>query len=258
MNEKIFKRRVFLSGLIIIIITVFIIIRLFTLHFSNKIIIAEDRTGIIKRGYIKDRNGYILALSIETHSLFANPEIIKDPHAAAVSLSKIIRMPVLKIKKKLLAEKKFIWLKRKISESQKVEIGKLKIDGLYFIREYKRLYPHGNLASNIIGFVGLDNLGLDGIEYHYNSILSPETKSIWNKGDFEIGMTVVLTIDAFIQYVSEKAIRNAVQKNRAKQGSIVVLEVKTGRILAVSKYPNFNPNYYYRFSKSYAKKLFYH
>ncbi|MFC1669679.1 penicillin-binding transpeptidase domain-containing protein [Spirochaetota bacterium] len=248
MDEKIFKRRVFISGLIILIISVFIVIKLFTLHFTEKIIIPKNGISITKRGYIKDRNGYLLAISIETDSLFANNEKINNPGDVASAISRIIGMPPPSIKKKLLPKKKFIWIKRKIRDSQSREIRKLKIDGLYFKKEYKRLYPYGNLASNLIGFVGVDNSGLDGVEYHYDSILSPRDDTVLNNSNIRVGKTISLTIDRFIQYSSEMIIKKAVKRLGAKQGVVVVMEVKTGRILALAKYPNFDPNQYYKFS----------
>ena len=248
MNQKVFKRRVYITGLLILALSILFIINLFTLHFSNKIIVPDENIREVHRGYIKDSNGFILAISIELNSLFANPEEIDDPNNISKKLSPIIGLSQKYILKKLMKKKRFIWIKRKLDDSIADKVKSLKIKGLYFKKEYRRVYPHGTLASNIVGFVGIDNSGLGGIEYKYNSLLSGLDDGV-SRGSMIFGKNIVLTIDRYIQHISEKEIENTVRNNQAKQGVVLVLEVKTGRILALAKYPNFNPNYYYRYSQ---------
>lgn len=250
MDQKVFKRRVLLTGLFILSIACFFIYRLASLHFSDKIRISSYKLSDTRRGYIKDRNGYILAISIEKNSLFANPKEISDPRYVAERLSPVIGLTKEFIFSRVNRDKRFVWIKRKIDDEEVIRIKALNLKGLHFKKEYHRVYPHGRLASNILGFVDIDNNGLEGIEYGFNDILLPARKSALSGADDERKFNnIILTIDRYIQYTSEKAIRQAVIQNKASQGAAVVLEVKTGNILAIAKYPDFDPNYYYRFSQ---------
>jgi cell division protein FtsI/penicillin-binding protein 2 len=248
MNQSVFKRRVYVIGLALAAVSTMFIFRLVTLHFSDKIVVSEDSTTELHRGYIKDRNGYILALSIEKDSLFVNPEEIDDPDRTSRALSPLLKMPSGSILQKLQKKKRFVWLKRKMDDTEAEGIRRLGIRGLDFKKEYKRVYPHGKLAAATVGFVGIDNNGLDGIEYGFDDMLSggkqgggPDTA-----GD-GFGHNIILTIDRLIQHYAEQEIEKAVVTYRAKQGAVLVVEVKTGRILALAKYPSFNPNNYYTY-----------
>jgi cell division protein FtsI/penicillin-binding protein 2 len=246
MNQKVFKRRVYIAGLLFALLSLVFIIRLFHLHFSSKVVISDDKKTELHRGYIRDRNGFILAISIEKNSLFANPEEIKNPDETVRILSKYLQISPETILDKFKKKKRFIWIKRKIDDSIADEIRKIGIPGLYFKKEYKRVYPHDGLASNIVGFVGIDNNGLAGIEYSFDNALSArDTRAIFYTNSGNFGKSITLTIDRFIQYSAEKEIEKAVTLYRAKQGSVLVLDVKTGRILAMAKSPGFNPNRYY-------------
>jgi cell division protein FtsI (penicillin-binding protein 3) len=248
MNQTVFKRRVYVTGLIFAVLSSIFIIRLVTLHFFGRVDVSEYKKEEAHRGYIKERSGYILALSIEKNSLFANPEEIKNPVETARILSTYLRIPSENIVQKLNRKKRFVWLKRKLEDSTVQEIRKIGIQGLYFKKEYKRVYPHGELAANIVGFVGVDNNGLAGIEYSFDDPLSARKIGMrpLDAGD-GFGYSITLTIDRFIQYIAEREIEKAVGKYRAKQGAVLVLEVQTGRILALAKYPSFNPNLYSKY-----------
>ncbi|MCP4131401.1 MAG: PASTA domain-containing protein [bacterium] len=245
MRQKAFKRRVYISGLVVILVSVAFIFKLFFLHFSNKVVVPAARQKELRRGLIKDRNGCILALSIESKSLFANPKKIINARETARRLSPFLGYSVKRIQRKLEQNKRFVWLKRKLDAETTGEIANMRIKGLHFKQEYKRVYPHEQLASNIIGFVGIDNNGLEGIEYLHNPVLS---RSSEQDDVLVLANNISLTIDRFIQHVAERELALGVEKNKAKQGAVVVLEVKTGRILALAKYPNFDLNYYYRYS----------
>ena len=249
MNQKVFKRRVYIAGLLFSIISLAFMVRLFNLHFSDKVIVSNENETENHRGYIRDRNGFILAISIEKNSLFANPEEIKNPEETIRTVSKLLQIPPEKIRDKLNKKKRFIWIKRKMDDAAAEEIRKIGMPGLYFNKEYKRVYPHEDLASNIVGFVGIDNNGLAGIEYSFDDALSARDTAVapFFSGR-KFGKSVTLTIDRFIQYSAEKEIEKAVALYRAKQGAVLVLEVKTGRILAMAKSPGFNPNRYYDYS----------
>jgi cell division protein FtsI (penicillin-binding protein 3) len=247
MNQTVFKRRVYVTGLAFAVLSSIYIIRLMTLHFSGKVMVSDDKKTEAHRGYIKDRNGYILALSIEKNSLFANPEEIKNPEETARFLSPLLRLPIETIKQKFVKKKRFVWVKRKLEDPVAAEIRKSGIKGLYYKREYNRTYPHGELAANIIGFVGMDNSGLAGIEYSFNDALSLGRYGTGPSADDGYGYSIILTIDRFIQHAAEREIKDAVIRYGAKQGAVLAVEVKTGRVLALAKYPTFNPNSYYNY-----------
>ncbi len=250
MDIRIFKRRVIITGVFIMIIACFFIYRAADLHFSSKIKISDKKTFELRRGYIKDKNGNILAVSIERKSLFVNPEEIRDLHGFTKILSHHTNLSEKYLLDRIKRNKRFVWIKRKLEDEEADKIQSLNLKGLYFTKEYHRVYPYDRLAANITGFTDIDNNGLEGIEYKYNNILLPEESAgIFGRDmDPEQSSNITLTIDKYIQYISEKEIKQAVVSSSAIQGSAVVLEVKTGKILAAAKYPNFDPNYYYKFS----------
>jgi len=247
MNPKIFRKRIYFSVLVFIIILILFFLKLSSLHFSKKII-SFPKKDEFRRGYIRDRQGKPLAISIEVDSLYANPSQVKNISTVTKVLSSILNISSLELKKKLSGDKKFVWIKRKLSKEKTVEIKKFNFAGLNFRKEYKRVYPHDNLASNLIGFVGIDNIGLEGIEYKYDSILSGQESGFRYNDKIVFGSDLFLTIDKFIQTVAEEEIAEAIKNYKAKQGVVVIMEIKTGRILALAKYPNFNLNYYYNYT----------
>ncbi|MBN1533518.1 MAG: transpeptidase family protein [Spirochaetes bacterium] len=248
MNHKVVNRRIYIAGALCLLAALALIVKLSSLHFSHRILLAQTKKSSVKRGAIKDSGGYILATSIEMHSLFANPREITNPDETAGRLS-----PLLGIGKEQLARslsrkgRGFVWIRRKLDSARADEIRRMNLKGLYFRREYKRVYPHDSLAANAIGFVGADNEGLEGIEYKYNGLLSGADTDPEGGGALE-GATITLTIDRYIQHLAEQAIAETVRRHRANQGTVVVLQVKTGRILAMARYPTFNPNLYFQFT----------
>lgn len=237
MHHNVFKRRVYFVAFLILIVSIGFIFELSSLHFSDKIFVSVHKKNIAKRGYIKDKNGSILAMSVETNSLFANPKQIRNADETARFLSLFLKISEKKILKLLKKNRKFVWIKRKLSPEIVKEIKKVKIKGLYFKKEYIRSYPNNFLASNILGFVDIDNLGLEGIEYRFNNQL------------LNLKYNIYLTIDKYIQKVAENELSIVVKKTEAKQGSVLIYEIGTGRILAMAKYPTYNSNLYYKFSQ---------
>ena len=254
MDKRVFRNRIYLSALFFIFIISLIFIKLFSLHFSPRINPGFSSVDF-RRGYIKDRNGYVLASSIEADSLYINPQEVEKPAEVTQVLSSILGISKSKIKNILLKDKKFVWVKRKLIKKKVEEIKKFKLKGLHFQKEYKRVYPSNNLASNLLGFVGIDGVGLDGLEYKYNNYLSGEEGGFVYSDEIGFGRDLYLTIDKFIQYIAEQEINRAVQNSQAKQGVVLVMEVKTGRILALAKYPNFNPNFYYNYAPQLHKNF---
>ncbi|MCU0822723.1 MAG: penicillin-binding transpeptidase domain-containing protein [Spirochaetes bacterium] len=256
MNRKVFTRRVLLTGLFIFGLAFFYIYRFTGILFTEKINLTTEINTKIKRGRITDLNGYVLAMSVESQSLFANPQEIENPADVSKKLSRILGYNSEWISQRLNRNKRFVWLKRKMDDADAGNIKSLGIKGLYFKKEFKRIYPQGRTASNIIGFTDIDNNGLEGIEFQFDKILKgmdgrislfQNLPGIDERTIIE-GKNITLTIDRFIQHISEHEIKNAVSASGAKQGVITVLEVKTGRILAIAKYPDFDPNYYNKFS----------
>src|SRR3990172_3351902 len=129
MNQKVFKRRVYITGLLFTVLSLAFIVRLFNLHFSNKVIVSNENGTEYHRGYIRDRNGFILAISIEKNSLFANPE------ETARIVSKLLQIPPETIRGKFNKKKRFIWIKRKIDDAVADEIRKIDMPGLYLKKE---------------------------------------------------------------------------------------------------------------------------
>ena len=256
MNDRIFRKRVLITGLIASLVIVILIIRLFTLHFSSKIIVPPDNDFEPRRGFIKDRNGFILAMSIEVNSVFANPEEISNIEDTANILSALLKTDEGMILSRLKKKKRFVWLKRKVDDDTAKKISERKLSGIHIKKEYKRVYPHEKTASGIIGFVGIDNNGLDGIEYSQNDILSGKSSgSTELDGNDLYGGNVTLTLDRYIQQTADAEIEKAVTANKARQGAAIVLDVKTGKILALGKYPNYNPNEYDRYNQ-FARSAF--
>jgi cell division protein FtsI (penicillin-binding protein 3) len=251
MNQKVFRKRVLVTGLFITGIAFFFIYRLAELHFSSRIFIAPKNNFETKRGYIKDKNGDLLAVSVEKYSLFINPKEINNPAVISKALSPFVGLREKSFQAKLNKDKSFVWIKRKIDDNEYAKIKNLNLKGIHFIKEYHRVYPHEMLAANILGFADIDNNGLEGIEYKFNDLLQSRDRfAIFGSEDkTRFKNSIVLTIDKFIQYIAEKEIKQAVINSNSLQGAALVFEVKTSKVLAIAKYPSFNPNYYYKYSK---------
>ncbi len=228
-------------------IACFFIYRLATLHFSPRITLRPPDEPALWRGTVEDRRGALLAVNIEKESLFANPVEIKAPEELADRLAPLLGFSRESLIEKLGRKKRFVWIRRKLDEETAARIKKLGARGLYFKREYLRAYPHGTLAANVIGFSGLDNAGLEGIEYKFNEVLTARGAGSNGEAASSAG-TVALTIDARIQHAAEREIERGARRVGARQGAAVVMEVKTGRLLAVAKYPRFDPNAYWGYS----------
>ena len=211
-----------------------------------------------ERGIIFDRNGEKLAASVQVDSVFADPSKIGNLPEVAGSLASILKVDKETILKKLSTSKNFCWLARKIPPEQANSIDELNIDGVFLVKEPKRFYPNGELAGHLIGFVGLDSTGLEGLELRYEKYLkgSPE-KLIWardakgkklyprvEKSNVKQGDSnnLILTIDSRIQHLVESKLNEAILSKGAKGGFAVVMDPKTGEILALADQPGFDPN----------------
>jgi cell division protein FtsI (penicillin-binding protein 3) len=210
------------------------------------------------RGLVLDRHGNELARSIDTESFWAVPREIKNVDEAAAKLSPILEMDGKALSSRLReaqsANRKFAWIARKLDSERAEKIRALGLEGVYTIKEPKRQYPNGALAAHVLGFVGLDEVGLAGIERSFNERILGEAGKVTIETDAHgrpygsltararQGETVVLTIDRLVQYKTEQALAAAVEKSRAKSGTAVVLDPRTGEILALANAPTFDPN----------------
>ncbi|PYS82719.1 MAG: hypothetical protein DMF67_11945 [Acidobacteria bacterium] len=210
------------------------------------------------RGLILDRQGRELARSVGVDSFFADPREIEDVDAAASGLARVLKVDQTSLAARLReakdAKRGFVWLARKVDEEQSRAVEGLKIKGVYPVEEQKRRYPNGALAAHVVGFVGLDDKGLAGVEQMYDAALTGEPGRLVVDTDakrraFESagsapqdGRTLVLTIDQTVQYIVERELTAAVEKSQAKSGAAVVIDPRTGEILALANAPAFDPN----------------
>ncbi len=217
------------------------------------------RSDIIspKRGRIYDCNLQELATSVNSATLFANPHFIKDKKEAARRLAPILELPKKEVLEKISCSKGFVYLARKIPIKKAKEVSKLEIEGVSWLTESRRVYPYKNLAAHTIGFVGIDNEGLSGLELYYDQYLRGKPGKIIaekdplgrvmpggivEKQNPDQGLNLVLTIDKDIQYIADEKIKEAVEKHSAKAGYVIVMNPKNGEIYALASYPNFDPN----------------
>lgn len=210
-----------------------------------------------KRGTILDRAGEPLALSLEAQSLYARPSRLKDPAALAGRLASILSLDATELGRKLESRKPFVWLKRQLTPKEAERIKALDVDGLGMYEEPRRYYPQGQLAGQLLGFVGRDAQGLEGLELRYEKYLQGETGSpvverdalgrrVLVQGVQEIqvppGADMHLALDTAIQHFAEKELEAAVEKFRAKGGIVVAVEPFSGEVLALAQHPFFDPN----------------
>jgi cell division protein FtsI (penicillin-binding protein 3) len=210
------------------------------------------------RGLVLDRKGRELARSVDTESFFVVPGEIKNVEETVARLASVKETDAAalteRLKQALVANKKFAWLARQLEVEEAEKIRALKLEGVYSLKEPKRYYPNGTLASHVLGFVGLDEVGLAGVEQSYNERIRGEAGKIFVETDarrrpyssFEVasrpGQSVVLTIDQMVQYRTEQALAAAVERSQAKSGTAIVLDPHTGEILALANAPSFDPN----------------
>jgi cell division protein FtsI (penicillin-binding protein 3) len=210
------------------------------------------------RGLVLDRHGNELARSVDTESFWAIPNKISNVEEVAKQLAPLVGADAgtlaAHLKEAQAANRKFVWIGRKLDADHAEKIRALNIEGLYSLKEPKRQYPNGALAAHVLGFVGLDEVGLAGVERFYNEQIHGEAGKVLVETDahghpyssFEAqsrpGETVVLTIDSFVQYKTEQALVSAVEQTHAKSGTAVVLDPRTGEILALANVPSFDPN----------------
>ena len=210
------------------------------------------------RGQLLDRQGRELARSIDTESFFADPREILNTDNTARRIAAVTGQDRTELAGRLSeakeTAKKFIWIVRRLDIQSASKLDQLNLDGIYSRKEPKRYYPNDSLAAHVLGFVGTDEIGLSGVEQYYNEKIRGEAGKVFLERDrdrrafesYEVqshpGQTVVLTIDQAIQYRTEQALSAAVDRAHAKSGAAIVMDPRTGEILALANAPTFDPN----------------
>jgi len=212
------------------------------------------------RGDIVDRHGRTLATSVDADTVYAVPSEIVDAPAAVAKLCGAFGDCTAKERQgltdRLSQRRPFAYVRRQISPDEAERVTALGLEGIGFIKESKRFYPNLQLAAHLIGYVGIDNSGLGGLEYTYDPEIRGKKGTILIQTDakrhafsrFErpptSGATVELTIDEYLQHIAERELHDAVVDERARGGSVVMMNPHTGEILAMANEPTFNPNAY--------------
>lgn len=197
-------------------------------RFTRSIAKDEKHNG---RADIVDRNGVLMATSLSTASLFANPRLVLDPEQAALKLATALPdIDAKVIEKKLRSNRGFVWLKRHLTPRQQYAVNRLGIPALNFQREARRMYPMGSLAAHALGFTDIDNKGLTGIERYFD-------KELRTRQD-----NMALSIDVRVQHVLEYELGVAMKKFSAIGAVGLVMDVTTGEVVAMSSLPSFDPN----------------
>ena len=270
-NQKSLRLRMTLIGLVFLIGLGTIVGRAVYLQIFFGPALAEKASGQYektiqtngKRGSIFDARMREVAVSIETLSLAAFPRKIQDARQTARAIARILKVKPQSIAGKLASDRSFVWIKRQITPKEAQAIRELQLKGLEFLPEHSRYYPNRTLAAQLVGFTGIDGKGLEGIEYLFDAELTGRKqiatvlKDAFGRG-FEAqedmtantsGNNVVLAIDGAIQHQAEKALQQAVETHKAKSGIAVVMDPRTGDILALAHVPLFNPNAFKDFSR---------
>jgi cell division protein FtsI (penicillin-binding protein 3) len=265
-TKKRLKIRIVSVLLIFLILFIALLSRAFQLQILSgqklKTLAQRQQTTTLQlqpeRGVIFDRNGEKLAVSIMADSVFADPSKIADPLRTSQQISDILQLDKSAVFKKISERKSFCWLARRISPEQAANVESANIEGIVLVKEPKRFYPNGELAAHMLGFVGADSTGLEGLEKKYNEVLKGKPEKVaWardakgkklflraekNETQKDESINLVLTIDNRIQYLVETHLKDAVLSKGAKGGLAIVMDPQTGEILALANEGRFNPN----------------
>ena len=209
-----------------------------------------------KRGVIYDRNFRELARSVSVDSVFAVPVEIPAPKNAAALLARVLGLNGGDLLARMKASRNFCWVKRKVDRLDAERVRALNLKGIYFQKENKRFYPKRELAAHVLGYVGVDEVGLAGLEFKLDKairgragklLIQTDARHRWygrTERPPEAGQNVVLTLDEKIQYIVERELSAAMATTRARAGTVVLLDPSNGQILALANRPTFNPNTY--------------
>ncbi|MCP4679941.1 MAG: transpeptidase family protein [Deltaproteobacteria bacterium] len=210
-----------------------------------------------RRGMVTDRHGEELAVEVEVDSVYADARKIKSPNAAAALLATILEVKEAVLLKRFISKRHFVWISRRITPAAANKVRELDIEGVSMLKESKRFYPSRSLAAHMIGFAGIDSVGLEGIELKFDEQLRGHKNAVQGLRDARgrvvfadsvfgpkgvVGNTVELTIDRTLQYIAEQELAATIRTFNAKSGHIIIMEPSTGEILALANSPGYNPN----------------
>jgi len=258
-------RRVFLLSLFLVGLGGLFVRSVYLQLFEHEFLEEEGKARHLRvveipahRGMILDRNGELLAVSTPIHSVWANPLEALQSHKVIRNVALILSMDADNLIKKLQSKKnrQFFYVKRHIDPQQAEKLKQLGSQGIHLKREYRRYYPTAEVTSHILGFTGIDDNGLEGIELAYEQWLrgQPGSKKVIKDSYSRIvedvealsipepGKDIVLSIDKRIQYIAYRELKAKLSKHRAVSASAVLLDAKTGEVLAMANAPSFNPN----------------
>jgi len=206
------------------------------------------------RGNIYDRRGNELAMTVSVDSVFAVPSEVPDIHSTAQILGRVLNADSTEIENHMRASHAFAWVARKLDNATSARIRALNLKGIYPQKESKRFYPKGELAAQALGYVGLDDEGLGGVEREFDEtltgkpgkmLITMDNRHKWlgrTEKNPEPGENLVLTIDEKIQYIAERELARAISDTGAEAGTVIVQNPHTGEVLALANWPTFNPN----------------
>lgn len=241
-NDKL-RSRLLVLLLAIMVLFFILFIRVTYLTFFNSHSVGYKSRKRIQRGIIYDRRGMELAISQDSATIGIQPEHVKDPAFTASVISQYVGMPSEKIESQIRGKSRYFLLKRELDKTIAKKITQMALPGVRTEYEFHRVYPNGTLASNLLGFVGLDDdRALSGLEYVYNDELLTPSKNYKGQGN-----DIHLTIDSLIQYRLETALGKAFIKTKSKKAVGVFMDVENGQIIAMASFPNFDPNRYYEY-----------
>lgn len=209
------------------------------------------------RGPVTDRNGQPLAISTPVESIWTSPEDVEMDAAQVRSLARVLGMEAGELRQKVAnKDRQFVYLKRQISPDQAAKVMALRIPGLFEQREYRRYYPAGEVMAHVVGFTDIDDNGQEGIELAEQARLAgtPGSRKVIKDRKGRIvedvdsvraprdGQGVALAIDQRLQFIAHRELKAAVQADHARAGALVILDARTGEILALDSQPDYNPN----------------
>jgi len=241
-------------GIVIIFFAVFVL--LLIAQYFKVMVIEPDKVApeqplrtSVERGPILDRNGRILAMQTRLYSVTAWIPNIEDPAATAETLASLLKLDEEKLFQRITQNQGFLYIKRKVSPSVSKKIRSLienrALPGISLEPEYGRNYPEEDLAAHVLGYVGTDNVGLDGIELTYNETLSPRTNTETNTPQ-KYGNQLFLTLDINIQYMCEEVAQKTLAEHNATSVMVLVMDAHNGEVLGWASSPDFDPNTFNR------------
>ena len=211
-----------------------------------------------KRGEILDRKGRVLAFSVDAESIYAVPSEIEQPKTAVAAICGALDDCTAHDREQLLErfgqQRAFVYVRRQVSLDQARRVKALDLEGIGFMKESRRFYPNKELAAHLLGYVGIDSDGLNGIEATYDSLIKGKPGTVLVQTDARrhafsrlerpptTGASLELTVDEYLQHITERELKAAVGEFRAASGSALIMDPYTGEILALANYPTFNPN----------------